>query len=81
MVKAFTNDLRWRVIFHTVMYGASSRETAAALFVSLDFVHKVRRLYRTTGRATALSTLTRVDAFLAILLKRLGTRIYNIVHF
>ena len=48
MVKSYSSDLRWRVIFHKHIYGSTIQETAEALFVGKSFVKDIRRLYRQT---------------------------------
>ncbi|KAL5005222.1 hypothetical protein ScPMuIL_018678 [Solemya velum] len=50
MVKDYSEDLRWRIIYHQHIHGSSAKTTSDALFVSLDCVYKIRRVYKQTGR-------------------------------
>ena len=49
MPHTYSEDLRWRVIYHSEFYGSSTEDTARALFVSVDFVRRMKRLFQNTG--------------------------------
>ncbi len=53
-MKAFDDDLRWRVIYHQFLLGSSADLTANVLFVSKRFVYNVRAIYRRSGDVTRL---------------------------
>ena len=42
-MKAYSQDLRWRVIYHQYLAGSSVQETADALYVSVRITHQ--RIY------------------------------------
>ena len=73
--KAYSTDLRWRVIYHWQIYGSSIQETANQLFVSPFFVKKIRRLYRQTrnvsprARPGELRILTCKYSFICLMCK------------
>ena len=49
MVKAYGQDLRWRVIFHRFIHGWTVRKISQTLLVSVGFVVKIRHKYLETG--------------------------------
>ena len=51
-MKAFGDDLRWRVIYHQFLLGSSAELTANVLFVSKRFVQKIRAIYRRNGNVS-----------------------------
>ncbi|XP_028394601.1 uncharacterized protein LOC114518809 [Dendronephthya gigantea] len=51
-MKAFDDDLRWRVIYHQYLLGSSAQLTANSLFVSKSFVYKIRAIYKRNGNVT-----------------------------
>ncbi|KXJ06766.1 hypothetical protein AC249_AIPGENE6499 [Exaiptasia diaphana] len=48
-MKRLSDDIRWKVIYHELIYGSSIKETCRALFVGKTFVCKIRQLYKRTG--------------------------------
>ncbi|KXJ23268.1 hypothetical protein AC249_AIPGENE6133 [Exaiptasia diaphana] len=48
-MKRLSDDIRWKVIYHELIYGSSIKETCRALFVEKTFVCKIRQLYKRTG--------------------------------
>ncbi|KXJ20281.1 hypothetical protein AC249_AIPGENE16600 [Exaiptasia diaphana] len=48
-MKRLSDDIRWRGIYHELIYGSSIKETCRALFVGKTFVSKIRQLYKRTG--------------------------------
>ena len=51
-MKAFGDDLHWRVIYHQFLLGSSAELTANVLFVSKRFVQKIRAIYRRNGNVS-----------------------------
>ena len=52
MPRTYSDDLRWRVIYHGEFLGSATEEIARSLFVSHDFVCRMKRLYGNTGTVT-----------------------------
>ena len=52
IVKAYSEDLRWRVLYQTHLRGLSAEEIADNLFVSKRWIKEIRRLYSTTGKVS-----------------------------
>ena len=52
MVRRYSNDSRWRVIYHQHILGSTIAETSTQLFVGTQFVKRVRKIYRQTGQVT-----------------------------
>ncbi len=53
-MKAFDDDLRWKVIYHQFLLCLSADLTANILFVSKRFMYNVRAIYRWSGDVTRL---------------------------
>ena len=56
-MKAYSQDLRWRVIYHQYLAGSSVQETADALYVSVGWVKKIRGMYKRRGHVWGIEGL------------------------
>jgi hypothetical protein len=48
-MKAYSDDMHWRIIYRWKIYGSSAVDTARLLFVSANFVYAMRHTYANTG--------------------------------
>ena len=56
MPRFYSENVRWRVIYHAYFTNHSTEEISNALFVSPDWVNKIQALFRRTGRVSKKPT-------------------------
>lgn len=48
MIKQLNEDLRWRIVYHLVD-GYTQKEAADRLYISIEIVNKVWKIYKSWG--------------------------------